>query len=206
MRSKKGWFLLGTLILAAIPAAADTVYLQANFNDKPLDTPIGTGGPTLGEPVQVGSQIIATVRADPLATPSLEIQDNDDYAVGCVLFEFLGSAEITTGTVAVMATLWFHEPGSGHSFCIYVREQGSSAHMFTNLNFQPDRNISYGDQNTFPTLIGTYQTGRPFTVAIVYDLDAGHYDVYLDNSLALANEPHGITERGVGAGSSHRRS
>lgn len=201
MRSNRTSLLLGilTVVLAASLAGADTIYLQANFDDKPLDMAIGTGGSAVGEPVEVASSITAIVRAAPLATPSLELQDNHDFTTGTATFEFLGSAEITTGLVVISANLWFHELSPGYRFMLYVREQGGAASSFATIYFNSDGSVRSFDANGSNGIIGSYQISRPFPVRLVYDMDAGTYDVYLDDQLVLADRAHGVVGSGVGS-------
>jgi hypothetical protein len=192
------FFCLATFLIA-LPAFADTIYLDANFDDKTLDMPIGTGGPTVGEPVYVDSSITAIVRGTPMPTPCLELQDNDDYSAGFARFEFLGSVELTTGEVGISAMLWFTALSPGYDFKIYVREQGSSAQSFANVQFHSSGNVYSDDANSNNGAIGTYATGRVFPFGIKFDMDAGTYDIWLDGNLVLEGETHGIVGHGVGA-------
>lgn len=201
MKSYTQLFLLSFLamIMVTVPAAADTIYLEANFDDKPLDVPIGTGGPTLGEPVYVGTAVTAIVRGAPMPTPCLELQDIDDYYAGSARFEFLGSAELTSGQVGISAMLWFSALSPGYNFYIYVREQGSSAQSFTNITFHDDGRVYADDANSPSIFLGNYDINRVTPIGIIFDMDAGTYDVWLDNLLVLEGETHGIVGRGVGA-------
>jgi hypothetical protein len=175
------------------------VHLQADFNDKTIDAPIGTGGASVGEPVEVSPSITAIVRAEPMATPSLEIQDNHDYSAGSARFEFLASAEITAGVFAISTDMWFHELSPGFDFFIYIREQGSSANKFGDLRFTPSGSVTLYDSNGYYGNIGTYEIGRVYPVKYEFDMDAGTYDVYLDGVLVVDDRAHGVVDRGVGA-------
>jgi hypothetical protein len=186
--------ILGGLC-TSVPIQA-VIYLDAGFDDKTVGEPIGTGGPDVGEPVSVSSCVTAIVRGDPMPTPFLEIADNDDYAAGSARFELLGGVEITTGVVVVTANLWFP---AYENFFIYVREQGSSASVFTNLYFGADGLVTCRDANSYNGVIGTYDTGRHFPVQITYSMDYGMYFVWLDGVLVLAYEEHGVVGDGVGA-------
>lgn len=185
--------------LAVMPmASAETIYFQADFNDKPLDTPIGTGGPTLGEPVEVGSGITAIVRGAPMPTPCLEIQDNDDYMADGITIDFLENAELVTGEVGISAMLWFSALTPGYDFSISVREHDSAAHQFADIDFYSDGRVYAFDANGPYQLIGTYEVGRAIAVGIIFDMDAGTYDIWLDGQRVLEDETHGIAGRGVG--------
>jgi hypothetical protein len=191
--------LVLSLTVVPPPALADTIYLEATFDDKPLDTPIDTGGAELGEPIYVDFAVIATVRGTPMASPCLELRDNDDLVSEAADFEFIGSAEITTGILAISCNLWFHALAPGYSSYFFVREQGSAAEVFANLRCHPDGSIRHSDENSTWMLIGFYEIGRAYPVSLVFDLDAGTYDVWLDGLLVLDDEDHGITGRGVGS-------
>jgi len=195
------FFLLAVIMLMPCTLLANSgmVFLEANFDDKPIDEPIGTGGPVFGEPVSVGWAIKAVVRDAPMTTPCLEIKDNDNYSAGAARFEFRESLEITHGLVIISATLRFETLGPGHSFFIYVREQGSSAQSFTNIRFQSTGDVRVDDENGSAGVIGTYPVGRSYPVSIAFDMDSGTYDIYLDGVLTLVNKAHGISSRGVGA-------
>jgi hypothetical protein len=47
--------------------------------------------------------------------------------------------------------------------------------------------------------IGDYEPGRPIAMAVVHDLDAGTYDVWIDGALTVDDAAHGITGHGIGA-------
>lgn len=191
--------VLAALLLSPLPLSADTVYLAADFDDKTVGLPIGTGGPDVGEPTSVASYISAVVRDTPFPTPCLQIADADDLYAGVAEFKFLGDVEITSGVVALTANFWFTLLSPGYSFQMIVRERDGSAQNFTSVRFQQNGSVRYADANTGAyTLIGSLETGRSYQVAIVHDLDAGTYDIYLDRQLVLADEDHGIFGSGIG--------
>ncbi|MBU1702044.1 MAG: T9SS type A sorting domain-containing protein [Candidatus Eisenbacteria bacterium] len=187
-------FAILCVISAAPVRAVD--YLITGFDDKYLGAPIGTGGPEVGEPVSVSTSITATVQVSPMPTPSLRIQDIDDYYAGWARFEFLGDVEIGSGIVVMTADFWFP---AYEQFYMNVRENGTSAHIFTNLAFGEDGNVRCSDANSNNGIIGTYDTGRHFPVVIFYNMDAGIYSIWLDGILAIGAEDHGVTGSGVGA-------
>jgi len=188
------------LLGLAIPCAplAAQIYLQAGFDDKPLDQPIGTGGPTVGEPIGVGTQILTAVRGAPMPTPCLEIIDNDDYAAGYVRFEFLDEAEISAGQLVISVDLWFPEIDSTANYSLAVREKGSSAHSFLSLDFA--RGIVYAGGaggDTGPLV--SFTAGRIVHVLVVFDMDADTYSIWIDGAPAVEAHPHGVVDIGIGA-------
>jgi len=189
---------LASLLVVSGAAVADQVYLAADFDDKAIDEPIGTGGAEVGEPIVVDPDITATVRSSPFDTPSLGIQDIDDYTAGTVQFEFLGSAEITTDLVVISARVQVPEFVEGGNFAIAVREQGSAAHAFSDIQLVEGGVVGGSDAAGGLGQIGTYQAGVTLHIMIVHHLDAGTYDVWLDGAKVLDGRAHGITERGIG--------
>jgi hypothetical protein len=188
------WMVVAGFAVTA-PAGA-VVWLDAGFDDKAVDQPIGTGGPDVGEPISVSGAITAHVRGTPTPTPILDIADNDDYSAGSARFEFVGGAEPTSGGLVIYANLWF--PANEDLF-LYVRERGTSARQFTNLRFTAAGNVTCSDANSSAWTIGSYVLNRHFPVYILYNLDAGTYDVWFGGTLVVSDEPHGVTGRGVGA-------
>ena len=101
---------LRTLLVIAVAASAPgtvsaQVLLDANFDDKTIDAPIGIGGAAVGEPVYVWN-VTAIVRDSPMSSPSLEIHDDDDFGTGSAKFNFLADAEISSGFVSIAADIW----------------------------------------------------------------------------------------------------
>ena len=81
MSSSIGLVALFLLIsLAGTVSAEEIVYLNATFDDKTIDSPIGTGGPENGEPSWIDSNLSAVVRATSSARigwSGLEIRSSD---------------------------------------------------------------------------------------------------------------------------------
>jgi len=194
--------LIGCAFLAAAGgvAAAETVYLEADFNDKPVNRPIETGGPTVGEPIAVDTGIItAIVREGPMGSQSLEIGDDDVFSAGYVEFGFLGDAELTAGIVVIAADLWFPPLGEGRSYSVIVREQAGAADNFASLIFGAAGEIQLGDAAGYPGVIASYQPERTTRLILEYDMDSGTYDIWVDGVRVVDDRSHGITESGVGS-------
>jgi len=170
--------------------------MTANFNDKAIDAPIGTGGAAVGEPVSVHPAITAIVRSSPLPTPSLEIQDNSSTAGNSANFEFLGSQELTTNVVLIAADLWFSE---FEEYSVLVREQGGASRNFMSMSMNSNGDVFYNDGNTVFAIIGSYELNRRYPIRMAFDMGASTYDVWLDGALVLRDETHGVTDRGIGS-------
>ena len=179
-------------------ASAQDILLEADFNDKAIDEPIGTGGAEVGEPVSIGESITAIVRDVPFPTPCLELRKIPDISYASVAwFEFLGSVEITEGIVVLSADLWFAEYGH---FVLYIREQGSASQSFCSVRFYHDGDIHANDCVGSLGNLGEYQLDQRYRIKFVYDMDAGTYDFYFDNQLQVDDRTHGC-DYGYGVGS-----
>ena len=182
----------------AAPGAWATIYLalDADFEGKPVNQPIGTGGAAVGEPVEIVQSTDAIVRDTPMPSRCLEMSDIDEYFAGGAAFEFLDSAEYTTGLVKIEMDLWFEEL---EDYFVYVREQGTAAQTFANIRFSGGGIVVAEDADTTPgQVVGTYEADRVVPIVIQFDLDKGVWHLTLDGMRVLADEPHGVTERGVG--------
>ena len=189
---------LGIMLLPSV-AAAETVYLLADFNEKAIDQAIGTGGASAGEPVSIDDGVVATVRQEPMETPSLEIQDAQP-GKGFVRFELVGSTEVTSGMVYIAADLWFDSLVEGAECNILIREQGGEDTRFAELGFEDNGDIylHYG-QDSSAGVIGQTIIGRVLRVIFAFDMDAGTFGVWLDGTQVVSGLEHGIEDRGVGS-------
>lgn len=186
---------IGVLALATAAAAATPIQLEAHFNDKPIDAAIGTGGPTLGEPISVGSLLSAVVVASPMATPALRLrQTSPGFARGAI-FEFLDSEEITSGELWITLTV---RTTARDNFFVYVREQGGAARSFANITFGYNGAIAVAGSGSPSQNFAAYEAGADQRLALRFNMDTATYDVYLNDSLEVANRFHGITARGIG--------
>lgn len=194
-----------SLLLAALfilgsttTSIADTVLLNADFEGKPVDQPIGTGGPTVGEPVYAGPQVLATIRDLHFPTSCLEISDNDDYSAGYVGFELLETGDAGFATAVVMATLWFTEEGMGDYYTFgVVGESGSAPRPHIGVYFVNGSRVHLADAAGYDTDVGSFTVGRPIPLLMVLDLVTGTYDLWLDDVLLVVDRPHGFTAKGI---------
>ena len=170
------------------------VLLQADFDDKTVDAPIGTGGAVAGEPVRVWN-VTAIVRDAPLSSLSLELHDDDDYGTGEADFNFLANAEISSGFVSVVADIWLT---STENYYLGVRESGSAAYFFLDVEFREDGEARVWDSTGIVKIDLSYPTGRVIPIEIIFNMDAGTYDLHYDWSLPSKIVP---TERSAVAAS-----
>lgn len=171
------------------------VLLNANFDNKSIDQPIGTGGAAVGEPTDVNINVTAYVRDTPTPTPSLEISGGDTPTTGAVRFELLESLEITQGTVVVDVALWFIDD---QKFFLSIKEQGGSVHTFAKVYTAVGGAVRLSDANGYYGIIGSFTVGTTHQVRLVFDMDAGTYDVLLDGTPVVEDRSHGVLDRGIG--------
>lgn len=196
-----GTLVAASFVWAATPSRAaatslrDTV-LSCDFDEKPLNQVIGTGGPSVNEPVDLDG-IAATVRAAPLATRCLEIADTWGSGFRAVRFEFLDGVEVTSGVFEVSMTLQFEVRDFYH---ISLRPQETSTPRALYLLFTGPGNIYFLDLDTSSSAtIGSYSTGVDYELRITMDLDARTYDVQLGSELLLHDEGLGDSPVAIGS-------
>lgn len=190
--------LLLAVFAAPLSAYAQNTLLAADFDDKAIDMPIGTGGPAVGEPTYVDPFIEAIVRDEPLPTPCLEISDIDDYYAGKAKFKFLDDVEVMSGHLTMTCTLWFEYDPDGAGYTIYFRERDSGAFDFLSLSFLGDGAVYCYDSNSNSPQLATFDTGRPVPLAVSFDLDAGTYTIWLDGVGIRWNDSYGTVGPGIG--------
>ena len=172
------------------------VLLEANFNDKPLDQQIGTGGPEVGEPISIFPGLSAIVRAAPMSTPSLEL---GEAATGMALparFEFLDGEEVTHGDLNIHMRI---EAAQFDTFQVYVREPHTSAQNFTSILFTGAGDISAFDQNGTVGVIGSYSVGVDRELGLLFHMDDGTYDIKFGGATLAAGRTHGVSGHGIGS-------
>jgi len=169
--------------------------LDADFNDKTVNAPIGQGGAAVGEPTFVNGGMTAIVRDAPMASNCLELSDISSGA-GFARFDFVDLMEVSTGHVTISADLWFAE---FDEFTFGIRESETFFSNFAQLTFTSSGDIEYADGNSATRLIGTYGTGYAVPVRLEFDMDARRLDVWIEEEPLVENEAFGIADRGVGA-------
>lgn len=183
-------FLLAPCLLTAPVWAATTVLLNANFNDKPLDTSIGTGGPSVGEPSFVHPLIEATVQASPMRTPSLQISNKTGARHGNVVFDFPGPEGILDGELRVAFTLRAQNISS--DFLFRLSNQADSACNFGTLELDANGNITASDAGGRSGAVRDWSPDETLAIEYLYYLDSRTYDLRINSILHLGNRRHGV--------------
>ena len=172
---------VATVVLAIAISAPAQVLFEANFDDKPIDQPIGTGGAAVGEPVEVSPNITAIVRDSPMATPSLEIADNSQVGAGGARFEPQDGSEVSSGWLRI--SLHAYLPNLESDMVIMIRESGSSAHSFADVDFAQDGQIWGSDAAGGTGALGPYLPNTLQAVELLFDLEGHTWDLYVNGTL-----------------------
>lgn len=197
----KALIFAGLLLpLSGLALASETILL-ANFNNKPLNQPIGTGGAAVGEPDDISPLIEAIVRAAPGGGRELELVKEPSFGTAAVRFQFLDLEEVTEGQLLVRMTLRLGSVEDFSSASLLLRERFNAAQSFLNFDLFND-----GDSQVrrpgFPALRfnNTVNLSALNRIEVLYDLDERLFSVCLNGSvLATDLEPGIQTERGIGS-------
>jgi hypothetical protein len=184
------------LIPVLAPAQTEFILLDADFDDKTVDMPIGTGGPDAGEPISIDGDISTMVRENLFATPSLEIVRTLDGSTANLIFEFVGSASVDVGNVSMNMDVIFHTVDS--YIIADFREQGYWSATFCQIYTISDGSIRLTDMAGYSGIIGWFVTGQPYNFQVVFDTEADTYDVYLDETPVIEGRSHGLVGMGIG--------
>lgn len=200
--------LLAVVLCWSMTAGAQELLLAADFDDKPLDQPIGTGGAALGEPVSVPPRMDAVVRDDVMPGKALAISWNTPgTGASYARFQWTDDMEIRTGTVSIWLRV---TPGMAPAedwvggYPVNLREAGSSAKNFGTLYFTRTKTASVSDATGGPAILlsgFTWSPGESYLIEWVYDMDAGTYNLSIDGQPYISNRPHNVDmgDRGLGA-------
>lgn len=188
---------LGNWALADSPGPV----LLADFADKPVNQPIGTGGAAQGEPVTISPSIDAVVRAAPGGGRELELAVGSFPSTQSVRFGFLDSEEVTVGRLKSRIELRLGSADQFSQVSLLMREAGGSAQSFLNL-------LLFFDGEAVLTRSGLPAMRFPDAallsslnvIDILYDLDELTFSLCMNGLLLAADLVPGIqTKRGIGS-------
>ena len=178
------------LVLASVPLP---LVLDADFNDKTQDQPIGTGGAAVGEPVSTTS-IVQQVISVGAGDNALQLSNAVLEDTNAVLWEFLENIPIHTGIVAFEMDLLFEEYVSQF---ILVRNFAGGGSQFGAVYFLPDPasntsgRILVREGATTAGFVGAFQTQVPYRLRMIFDMDQGTYTVVLNDTVLVQDRAHG---------------
>jgi len=192
--------ILLTLIISTSAVMADTILL-ANFNNKPLNQPIGTGGAAAGEPTTVAPVIDAIVRASPGGGRMLEMFMEQLPSTQAVRFQFLENQEVQSGELLIKARIRLAAEDEFSNIGILLREANGSSQSFMNMNlFSLNRRLQIQRPGVPVTsFLNVLNLSDANDLTILYDLDDMHISVCLNGSLLVAELPTLFeSTRGIG--------
>ncbi len=169
----------------ALPTFADQTLMEATFDDKAIDQPIGTGGAIVGEPDYVTPEIEAIVRSAPFGTPCLEIHNTHATLNRSVWFSLPG-ASISSGLVVIILDIWL--TGSGPGWEPYCEIYNENNQALTYFRFQADGTIAVGSGDG-PIYVPSFPVGRHLPVLFAIDMDADTYSAWFDAIECVTDAP-----------------
>ncbi len=173
------------------------VALEADFEDKTAGLPIGLGGAQFDEPVAQGANIDAVVGESAPGSKILDISSTNTSTSQFLRWQFLDNLEVSSD---ILVMDFDTQMTTRDRYRISLREPTSSSQPFMNLQFQANGTMGVSDANGTRIFSGvTYQAGQAYQYRIIYDLDAGIYDVFRNGIPLIRERAHGITTRGIGA-------
>ena len=170
--------------------------LNADFDDKPLNTQIGTGGPSVGEPTGINQNLIAMVQAGIFATPALVLNQAMPGSTVFTSFKLLNGVEVVAGELRISFRI--RTAPIDDQFRVAFRNDEGNGLSFARLDLTFG-NIRVTDTSQSP-LLGTFIPGDDFSFEFRYAMDAGTYDVYINRVLVLDDRAHGAGAMGRGIG------
>jgi hypothetical protein len=180
--------VLGCLMCPGL-SRAETIYLDADFDSKTPNEPIGSGGAAVGEPFYLDGFAGGYIREFAPPNRVLEIQDGSTSAYCNIWFSFVDGVELDSGILVVTFTIEFYETGGGSSHRVTIREGSGGGFEFAVLDFREDYAIELSDHDGVVGVIGYYNMSVRSPIAIAFDLTAGTYDVWLDGQEVRSDEP-----------------
>ena len=181
--------------------SGELILLDANFDDKPLDEPIETGGAALGEPSAIGFALSAIVRQDPVLEENNQLElESVGSSAQYARFEFLDDREVICGSVVISLELVLGSSNEFSQMSVAIREQGSATESFASVTVTNDEVLFITDKNgqalNAPEGVRLNATN---SMIFEYDMNAGTYSLWVNEVLQLENRQHGVTGRGIGS-------
>ncbi|MGY6553155.1 MAG: hypothetical protein ACXIUM_01405 [Wenzhouxiangella sp.] len=193
------WIVL-TLCISHAAMAAETI-LVADFNNKPLNQPIGTGGAAVGEPTSVSSLIEAVVRAAPGGGRMLEMFMEQRPSTQSVIFQFLDDQEVSSGSLVIRARLRLAAEDEFTTIIIRLREANGASQSFMNMNLTSDgRRLQFLRPGVSAiSIANVLNLSAANDLEILYSLDDRHVSVCLNGALLIDELPTLFeSTRGIG--------
>jgi hypothetical protein len=170
------------LLCLPAPAFGDMEYMTVNFDDKTVGQPIGTGGPSNGEPSWIDDGLAAIVRSTPYGTRCLEFSSVS--ASGDMGFDL--DSPVSSGVVAIVADVWFYD---NNDWMHALKLRNSYNQQIATIWFDAGglARITALDFTTIENI--PYVTGRSIPILMIVDFDARTWSVWIDEFQWVNNEP-----------------
>lgn len=184
------------LAASATPMA---LLLDADFQDQPVDQPIGLGGAVAGQPVLVSGLLAAVVRDAPMASRSLELAwAAPSSTASFARFELPDGVEVTDGELMIEFELL---PQTATTHLVMIREAGTSARNFGGLRLISSGQMQVGDGAGFALVPSGWSAGTTLRPWFLYDLDARVWSFGVGDQAVLVDRPLSppADGRGIGA-------
>lgn len=172
--------------------------LDADFDDKPIGQPIGVGGAEVGEPATISNGLVTTIIDPAVGNPILRLQNTTMGAARAMRWELLDNLEVESGLIAFDVDIEF---AMRDNYQVLIREASGSGSSFATFRFFSAGNITLTDSNGAASLPPfSYNAGQTYRLRLIYDVGAGTYSVFIDDTELVADRAHGVsTGRGLGS-------
>ncbi len=171
--------------------------LDANFDDKTVGQPIGTGGAQVGEPTAITTGLQTEVVENGVGNRGLRLRNAGAGTAQSVRFQFLDNLEVDSGVIAFDFDVRF---AIRDFYQFLVRERNTSSSNFASLRFFNDGTLALTDADggvSLPPI--SYNAGQLYRLRFIFDTDADTYSVLLDNTELVVDRAHTVSSRDVGA-------
>ena len=163
-----------------------SLVLDADFEDKVLGQPIGSGGANVGEPESIPIEITTEVIEQSVDNKALLLEKLGTSA-RVLTWGVINDIEFTSGKIKIKMDLEFD---ALDQYSITFGKIGSSGNNYTSVNFTVDGRIGITDSDGFAGSVGLYQANQVYQLSLILDMDAGLYNVLFDGIILLENRPH----------------
>ena len=170
-----------------LPAPMTTL-LQADFNDKVVDSPIGTGGASAGEPLVINPDLTAKVVSFDDDDLALNIEKSGDTGANTfVEWAFLQDVAISEGHMLVEFDLT-PRVGMMHQFRLEATNGGGTPEELLRVSTENlgSVRVRFPD-DFFGPIVGNYEVDETLNVRIACNFDDRHCSVALDGVWVVKN-------------------
>lgn len=205
-------YYVDNILVTHQPPPESVEWLVADFEDKTVGDPVGTGGAAVGEPSSVDSGLDAVVRDEFTGTRQLEILDDSTSAPQAVVFSLVDLEELTSGSVRVRLNLSFEDADTYRVLVLDATSaiaptQALFVVSFLHEDGTDDRMLEVTDQAAanggvaFSDPLGEryiIDRGRGIRLEAIVDLDQGTYSLTWDGELLVEDRAYEQPLRGIG--------